>query len=105
MSRLADSKNTVRGNPKGYPHPRLQDFPRWKKTPERHWIAKSSLAAGIRGWGQVSGCWEPSHEDVALGLAAVVHLVRVLFVWSCTFRLLVVVFVCLSMYVRIHIYI
>ena len=36
-------------NPKSYPHPRLQDFPRQEKTQKKQWITKNSLAAGIRG--------------------------------------------------------
>ena len=38
-------------NPKRYPHPRLQDFPRWKKTQQKHLKPKSSPMAGIQGWG------------------------------------------------------
>ena len=50
--------------PKSYPHPRLQVFPRWKKTPKTHRETKNSLAAGTGGWGQaawllVEASWGP----------------------------------------------
>ena len=51
-------------SPKSYPHRRLQSLPRWKNNCEKRRNTKISLAAGIGGWGYVSGsclmglaCW------------------------------------------------
>ena len=48
---LLRSGTHTAGTLKSYPHPRLRDFSRLKKTPKTRRRTKNSLAAGIVGWG------------------------------------------------------
>ena len=87
-------------NPKSHPHPRLQDFPRWKKTHKKthrtthtkqHRITKNSLAAGIRGLGKVLVC---RYLTPSLGGARRTNMCVYIYIYTHTY-----------IYTYIHIYI